>query len=1473
MRGTWLKAAAVMTWMMVAGLAVWPAVAQTGETQAEAASADSNAPQRIALRGTQGAIRIPFTMPEDGIASVGLYTPEGQLVRIIAQGVELDRGRYDALWDGMDLWGSHVPAGTRLEARVFTHQGVRAYYEFAVGRGDWDKESPAWMTRPTGEGLEMRTGGWLGDHTGPGAAAAVGDRVFFGCRVAEHGHSMMATDLEGHKLWGGSPGGWGGPDELHGVGDEAVIGRMKNSLFRTEAETYRKTSLGGTGRYPIRAMTVHDGKIHLILHNYKVEQSPLRMVGGDIDWPGTVPQTLSGKSVEFQISPKARMAATFRSGQGHFQIGTAPVIKNSEGHMVVPWESEQSIGTIAIQRIKGVEKVIFYTLKKGLKYDQRKHSVFGEEKGTDSLDLDGGLGGGGGLGGADLNPIEMNPYWKKAAETKLDRRVNYVTFETPRKTHGIYLRFILDKNTRKKKGRGPYFSLCRLMTRPFNRVEQRPRVTLPEGATGEVTTKDRVGWEFRTPGVVSEIAPADVILDYGKDVTFDVIAFLNHQTPKYSVYLYTGKGDPAEASEDEWEEVRRHKPRRKRKYGYLAARTNNNDTYFHLYRTRTARAIRLHYIDGSLRGKKSLSWTRNDPRRFVCEDVQLLKMNEKRVPPPSHVVQVRSASENKILSETLVDGLNVTKFAYADDGTCYSVVDGRLCRSTPRQGKWDHTVIGDVRLGRVAKMNVYGERIVIADRGDDPAVYVTDRQGKLLHTIGGKGRFTIGKWDRDKVSRPVGVTMDKNDKIWIAENMYAPKRITRFNLDGTCEKEFIGQPEYGGGGYLDPDLGSFYYRGLEHAIDWKAGTSRLKAMNDRPYSEQTPTFDASTFGYTRGGRVIHHNGRKYAVGDPGGGFWIAIKEEYRWKPAAIVGPANSIVLKRKEWRTHWLKKDLNGKGFIWTDENGDGEYQVSEVTLFDFEEFGCNPAGGAQWGAEIGPDLTIWTTNGRWVPSRFNEHGAPVYELNSFQKFRYFEKFPRYTGMESFGSRAKPAPGSSSVVTQNGRWVIEAQPYLMKPDMTVLGGTPDPRPQEYKPPIVGTKVQQPLGYAGSAVTGGGAVREVAVTNGNNGRWSITSVDDRILLDVIFTGESGGWSSVPEKRGYEVTGHSHPSETFFGHFLRADDGNFYCVVGKGSHAIVRVEGLDKIRVQRVDVTVTPDLLAKNRQLHNVIIEQWKAWKLAMKRKLANRQLYFPKAEKRLKRGQRVDGYLDEWGQITALHAVDEQLTPLDPPAEYFFDVSWDQKGMYIAYQGASFTGSSCTEAKYVFKKGFALDLRVRTSGSKSKDPLPGDQRIVFGPVDGKWQAVRYDYIDEEIPEDQWVEFVSPVVTTRIARVETLPESKAKVVFRHTLGKEMDLTVEKDPGPLGPKVKQRKLRKGEKHWAAEMFVAWSAIGLTGPPGSLKADVGVMVPDSGGLTVDKRKYWSNPLADRPVSDLGLEASIKPASWGVFHFGEKKE
>ncbi len=100
------------------------------------------------LPGTQGAVRVPFVMPIDGKASVGLYTQGGQLVRILAQGLALRQGEHVALWDGLDLWGNLLPAGTELQVKIITGPGLRVVYEFCVGRGDTPPEHPGWLTKP-----------------------------------------------------------------------------------------------------------------------------------------------------------------------------------------------------------------------------------------------------------------------------------------------------------------------------------------------------------------------------------------------------------------------------------------------------------------------------------------------------------------------------------------------------------------------------------------------------------------------------------------------------------------------------------------------------------------------------------------------------------------------------------------------------------------------------------------------------------------------------------------------------------------------------------------------------------------------------------------------------------------------------------------------------------------------------------------------------------------------------------------------------------------------------------------------------------------------------------------------------------------------------------------------------------------------------------------------------------------------------
>jgi len=154
---------------------------------------------------------------------------------------------------------------------------------------------------------------------------------------------------------------------------------------------------------------------------------------------------------------------------------------------------------------------------------------------------------------------------------------------------------------------------------------------------------------------------------------------------------------------------------------------------------------------------------------------------------------------------------------------------------------------------------------------------------------------------------------------------------------------------------------------------------------------------------------------------------------------------------------------------------------------------------------------------------------------------------------------------------------------------------------------------------------------------------------------------------------------------------------------------------------------------------------------------------------------------------------------------------------------------------------------------------GDRRIVFGPCEGQWIAVLYDYVDPSVPPEKQVAFSSPWVTTTVARVLRLSPKEATIKFHRV--RELDLLAN--------------LPKGKEKWSAEVFLTWSALGLPRPDAkggatSLACDFGVLTGNSGGTGVEQRCYWSNRAA-LTVSDLGIEAQLHPGAWGRASFRPK--
>src|SRR5690606_29687612 len=68
--------------------------------------------------------------------------------------------------------------------------------------------------------------------------------------------------------------------------------------------------------------------------------------------------------------------------------------------------------------------------------------------------------------------------------------------------------------------------------------------------------------------------------------------------------------------------------------------------------------------------------------------------------------------------------------------------------------------------------------IYVRDRGTSQQVKVFSPAGKLLRTIGKAGVPKAGKYDPLHMNNPRGMTIDSENRLWVAEEDSRPKRIS-----------------------------------------------------------------------------------------------------------------------------------------------------------------------------------------------------------------------------------------------------------------------------------------------------------------------------------------------------------------------------------------------------------------------------------------------------------------------------------------------------------------------------------------------------------------------------------------------------------------------------------------------------------------------------------------------------------------------
>ncbi|MES2454912.1 MAG: PA14 domain-containing protein [Bacteroidota bacterium] len=157
--------------------------------------------------------------------------------------------------------------------------------------------------------------------------------------------------------------------------------------------------------------------------------------------------------------------------------------------------------------------------------------------------------------------------------------------------------------------------------------------------------------------------------------------------------------------------------------------------------------------------------------------------------------------------------------------------------------------------------------IFISDLGNAHQVKMFAAGGKYIRSIGRAGKPKPGLYDPNHMNNPAGISIDGENRIWVAENDFTPKRLSVWTREGKLVKAFYGPSQYGGGGELDPlDKNLFHYAGegggMTFKLDWETGTNRLLNVYSR--GEWNPAnLPQGAIGSTQPQTVFYHNGHQY----------------------------------------------------------------------------------------------------------------------------------------------------------------------------------------------------------------------------------------------------------------------------------------------------------------------------------------------------------------------------------------------------------------------------------------------------------------------------------------------------------------------------------------------------------------------------------------------------------------------------------
>ncbi len=721
------------------------------------------------------------------------------------------------------------------------------------------------------------------------------------------------------------------------------------------------------------------------------------------------------------------------------------------------------------------------------------------------------------------------------------------------------------------------------------------------------------------------------------------------------------------------------------------------------------------------------------------------------------------------------------------------------------------------------------DQIYITDQGNSHQVKVFSKTGQVVRNIGHAGAPAPGTYDPLHMNHPLGVTIDNAGKIWVAENDFQPKRLSVWSAEGKLLQAFYGPAEYGGGGTLDPrDKSRFLFHGMEFKLDWKTGTSQLTTVFYRPEGSNFPYPDGFGVGAPPETPVYAH-GKRYLSNcynsNPTNGAPIAMLWLYQAaiaKPVAAMGRANEWSLLKTDPFKHRWPTGINLKGdtwqnetvFQWYDQNGDGQVQPAEVTMWK----------GSIGGITVMPDLTFVTSRLNDVatafsPQNYTAADVPVYSPTGKALVK--------------GAQGAVSSGGDQALTQNGWTILTNAPKPFSP--YGIGGAKNGVPlwsypslwpglhashESPAPEFPGELIGTTRLLGGFVTPTRGNAGPVFCINGNMGNMYMLTADGMFVSTLFQDVRQGAtWTMPSAPRGMLLNALTLHDENFWPSIMQAEDGNIYL---NASHpSLVRVDGLESVRrlpEATIHVTVA-DLKRSAESIRLLEIERQK--QRGVQRIVVNKLSSPPTLSNELK-----DWSSAEWASIDKRGVAaffDSNSKPYNVSAA--ISVSGDR--LYAAFRTADpeLLRNSGDNPLAAFKTGGALDLMLGA--------VDGGERLLVTRVKGKTLAVLYRQ-KGTTPHGAPMAFSSPWRTLRFDSVEDVSN-------------QVELT---DDG------------KGNYQLSAPLVI----LGLNPATGAtIKGDLGIL--RGNGFQTLQRVYWSNK-ATGIVADVPSEAELSPTLWGSFEF-----